>query len=88
VSSVTELWATIGAVAGLMTLQSFWLGRTLDAFKESVDARFEGVYARFDGIDRRFAGIEGRLDRMEATLLRIETRLQDHGERIARLEER
>ncbi|MDQ6699385.1 MAG: hemolysin XhlA family protein [Acidobacteriota bacterium] len=43
---------------------------------------------RFDDMNRRFDGVEKRLDRIEDRLERIETKLDDHGKRIAVLEER
>jgi hypothetical protein len=70
-----QSFTIIAAVAGIVGLQSFWITRTLDAFKETVD--------------RRFAEVERRLDRIEDRLDRIEQQvLRDHGERIVRLEER
>ena len=59
-----QVWTVIAATAGLLTLQSFWIGRSLDAVRE-----------RLERLDTRF-------DRVEDVVLR------DHGERIARLEER
>ena len=74
----TQTWTTIAAIAGVIGLQSFWIARSLDA----IARRFEQVDARFDRIDERFDRVDVRFDRVDDVLLR------DHGERIARLEER
>ena len=66
-----QIWTMIGAMAGIVGLQSFWLGRSLDEIR-----------LRIDRVDLRLDRIEVRLDRIETSVLR------DHGERIARPEER
>ena len=66
-----QIWTTIGAMAGIVGLQSFWIGRSLDEIR-----------LRIDRVELRLDRIELRLDRIETSVLR------DHGERIARLEER
>jgi len=66
-----QIWTMIGAMAGIVGLQSFWMGRALD-----------DIRGRIDRIELRLDRIELRLDRIETSVLR------DHGERIARLEER
>lgn len=73
-----QVWTMIGAMAGIVGLQSFWIGRSLDEIR-----------LRIDRVDQRIDRVELRLDRIELRLDRIETSvLRDHGERIARLEQR
>jgi hypothetical protein len=67
-----EAAAVAVAAAGGLTL---WLQWGLNRLRDDVrDVR--------DDLGGRLGRIDGRLDRIETTLLR------DHGERIARLEER
>ena len=92
----TDPWWVIGAITGVIALQSFWLNRVLVVFKQSVDRRFdemdrrfEQVDRRFEQADRRFEQVDRRFDRIDARLDRIEHGVvREHGERIARLEER
>jgi hypothetical protein len=85
----TQTWTFIGAVTGVIALQSFWLNRVLVMFKDSVDRRFDDVDRRFDDVDRRFEQVDRRFDRIESRLDRIEHGVvREHGERITRLEER
>jgi hypothetical protein len=78
----TQAWSVIGALTGVIALQSFWLNRVLAMFKEGVDRRFQQVDHRFERVESRLDRIESRLDRIELGVVR------EHGERIARLEER
>lgn len=73
-----QTWTVIGAVSGVIALQSFWINRAL----ERIEIRFEAIDRRFEAIDRRFDRIDQRLDSIEQSVVR------DHGERIARLEQR
>ena len=92
----TQAWTIIGAVTGVIALQSFWLNRVLVMFKEGVDHRFDQVDRRFEQVDRRFDHVDRRFEQVDRRFERIESRLEriehgvvrEHGERIARLEER
>jgi hypothetical protein len=67
---------TLGALLiAVVGAQAFWIGRALDGLRAEM-------YRGFDAINTRLDRLEARLDRLEAVVLR------DHGERIARLEER
>ncbi|MDQ2900008.1 MAG: hemolysin XhlA family protein [Acidobacteriota bacterium] len=43
---------------------------------------------RFEEVNRRFGAIDRKLEVMDDRLARIESKLDDHGKRIAVLEER
>ena len=51
----TQTWTVIGAVSGVIALQSFWISRVL-----------ERIEHRFDVIDRRFDGLEENVVRDHA----------------------
>jgi tetrahydromethanopterin S-methyltransferase subunit G len=58
---------------GFVTI-GWWQNKRLDEMSRRFDDRFSEMTRRFDGIDKR-------LDRIEA-------KLENHGDRISRLEER
>jgi tetrahydromethanopterin S-methyltransferase subunit G len=58
---------------GFITI-GWWQNKRLDEMSRRFDDRFSEMTRRFDGIDKR-------LDRIEA-------KLENHGDRISRLEER
>lgn len=64
-STTTQFWATLGSLAALLALQTFWIahalravGERIDDLRSDMDARFDGVNARLDGLDERVRGLE------------------------------
>jgi tetrahydromethanopterin S-methyltransferase subunit G len=53
--------------------------RRIDDLRDAINKRFDGVDKKFDGVDKRFDGVDRRLERIEA-------KLDNHAERIAKLE--
>jgi hypothetical protein len=70
----------IGALATMVGLQTFWVGRALDSLRSEMYRGFDAVNGRLDRVEARLDRVEARLDGIEGTVLR------DHAERIARLE--
>jgi hypothetical protein len=56
-------WAIIGAMAALLTLQSFWIGRLFDATNKRLD-RIDGRLDHIEGSVLRDHG--ERIARLEA----------------------
>ena len=73
-STITIIATTAGLLFAALGLQTFWIARSLDMLRDTFAVRFEAI-------ERRLDRIESRLDDMFRVLL-------EHGERIARLEER
>lgn len=55
---------------------------------DGVHKGFDGIYKALDGVYKAIDGTNRRLDDIVARLGRIEVKLEDHADRIARLEER
>lgn len=55
-----------------MFINGWWQNKRIDDLRSDMNRRFDAVDKRFDGVDRR--------------LEKIETKLDGHGERIAKLE--
>ncbi len=55
--------------------------KRMDEMSRRFDDRFNDVSRRFDEVNKRFDGIEKRLDRIEA-------KIENHGDRLTRVEEK
>lgn len=69
-----QVWTIIAAIAGLLTLQAYWIGRSQDDLRRELGELRRETERGFDRVDTR--------------LDRVETLLAGHTERVARLEAR
>jgi septation ring formation regulator EzrA len=88
--------ASAVVVAGLaLASNGFWIGRTLDQFRLSMEERFNtvsecfnAVAGRFDAIDQRFNEVDRRLSVIEADLKDVVKITNDLDRRLDRLEQK
>lgn len=64
---MADTWTIIGAVAGILLLQTYWLTRALDASLDAISKRLDRIERRLELIEERVAGIESRVARLEGS---------------------
>lgn len=60
--------------------------KRVDDLRDTMKLGFAAIDKRFEAIDKRFEAVDKRLDGIDHRLERIEVKLDNHAERIAKLE--